>query len=351
MTPPPRVAVILLVHNDYAQRYLAACAEGLKVQTYPAERFSVFLVSNGVSPESRQLVARLMPDARILHNARNLGWTGGNNTAIRVALPEGFEYVVILNVDTVVDRDWLAALVEAARAQPDIHILQSTILLHGTSRINSIGNRIHYLGHGYCQGYGAAYPLPTPAVIDYASGAAMLVKREVFERIGLFRDPYFIYCDDMEFCWRARLAGFRVGLAERSICHHKYEFQSKLDALYLLQRNRLTTLLTLERLRTLLLIGPCLVVAELVLSLYLIAIGKGGVPWKLAAHFARAQTWRAIRATRREIEALRVRRDAEIVKGFAATIVFAEIDSPVFRYLVNPLLQLYWTFVKPLIRW
>jgi len=351
VTPPSRVAVILVNHRDYARRHLADCYASLSVQTYPADATTLFIVDNESTDETDALIARLAPRARRFRHADNRGWAGGNNTAIAAALREGFDDVVMLNMDTVVDRAWLSELVAAAQARPEIHILQSTILLHGTTQINSIGNRIHYLGHGYCQGYGSAHPSPAPAVIDYASGAAMLIKREVFERIGLFRDAYFMYYDDLEFCWRARLAGFRVGLAERSVCHHKYEFQSTWNALDLLQRNRLTTLLTLERPGTLLLIAPCLLVAELVLSLYLIAIGKGAIPWNLLRHFARAGTWRTIGAVRREVEALRVRRDAEIVTGFAGTIVFAEIDSPVLRYLINPLLRAYWALVRRGIRW
>ena len=351
MTPLARVAVILVNHKEYAKCHLAACYASLCVQTYPKDRVTVFIVDNEATEETDALIARLAPAARRFRNAENRGWGGGNNTAIEVALREGFDYLVLLNMDTVVDPEWLRALVDATAEDPDIHIVQSVIFLHGTGRINSIGNRIHYLGHGYCQGYGETASVPQPAVVDYASGASMLVRREVFERIGLFREAYFMYYDDLEFCWRARLAGFRVGVAARSICHHKYQFQTTMSALFHLQRNRLTTLVTLERVGTLLLIAPCLVIAEFVLSLYLIAIGKGATQWQLLRHFCRPTTWRAIHQTRREVRRLRVRRDADIVRQFAGQVVFAEIDSPLLRYVVNPLLQAYWAVVRQFIVW
>ena len=113
----------------------------------------------------------------------------------------------------------------AADVQSDVHILQSTVLLGGGETLQTDGNRLHYLGYGYCGGYGRARTAPPKETsIDYASGAAMLVKREVFEAVGLFRDEYFLYYDDMEFCWRARLAGFNVGIAASSICRHQYNF-------------------------------------------------------------------------------------------------------------------------------
>jgi len=239
----------------------------LKAQSYPASLTTVFLVHNGSAAAQRQQAAQLAPEARHLTLARNRGWTGGNNAAIRVALSEAFAYVVMLNVDTVVDRGWLSGLVQAADEHPTIHIWQSRILLHGTTKINSLGNRIHYLGFGYCHGYGQPQTTSSSAaMVDYASGAAMLVKREVFETIGLFREDYMSYYDDMEFCWRARLVGYNVGVADASLCYHKYTFRKSPTRLYYLQRNRLMTLFSLERWGTLLMTLPCLLVAEGVLT-------------------------------------------------------------------------------------
>lgn len=351
--PFPRVAIALINYRDYGRTYLADCYASLLAQTYPAERFAVFIVNNGTTPETSALLGRMAPRARLLQNSENLGWGGGNNTAITVALAEGFECVVMLNMDTVVAPDWLERLVAAAVAAPDAHIFQSVLLLHGTSKLNSLGNRIHYLGYGYCNGYGrerAAAPAQ-PMPVDYASGASMLVRREVFERIGLFRDDYFMYYDDMEFCWRARLAGFNVALAPRSICEHKYNFQTKLELLFYLERNRLMTILTLERWPTLLLTAPCLIVAAGVVGGYFLAKGWGRTLWRLAGWLGAPSTWRAILAHRRDVARLRVRRDAEIVRGFAGRIVFAEIDHPVLRWVVNPLLELYWAIIRRFILW
>lgn len=345
------VAVLLVNCQDYAEKYLRACYESLGAQTYPASFFTVFIVNNGATEESERLVAQMAPTARMLSNAKNLGWAGGNNTAVRVALREGFDHLVMLNMDAVVDPDWLSSLVEAADQRPDVHILQSKILLFGTDKLNSIGNRTHFLGYGYCDGYGQDSHRRPSHRIDHASGAAMLVKREVFERIGLFRDDYFMYYDDLEFCWRARLAGYNVGVAERSVCSHRYTTVGKLNYLYYLQRNRLVTLLTLERLGTILLTLPCLILAELVASIYCLARGWGRVQWRVARYFFRPGTWRAIIAGRREIRRLRTRKDAEIVKYFTGRVVFAETNPPILRYVFNPLLALYWACVRVFIVW
>ena len=347
-----RVAVILVNYKDYAQRFLAPCYEGLRARSYSKEQSTLFIVDNASTDQTQSTLKRLAPEARILPNAENLGWAGGNNVAIRLALREGFDYMVSLNMDTVLDRDWLKNLVEEAEQKQEIHILQSKILLYGTDKINSLGNRIQFLGYGYCNGYGEKdstirqYP-----AIDFASGASMLVKREVFERVGLFCDEYFLYGDDLEFCWRARLAGYRVGLAEKSVCQHKYDFKNILNALFYVERNRLLTLFTLEKWTTLLLILPGLLLFEIGVCTYFTFRGKARVMARVIAYFLQPKTWKFIGRRRREVGLLRTQTDAQIVRGFSGGIVFAEIRSVPFRFLVNPLLWFYWNVVRLFIVW
>ena len=347
-----RIAVLLVNHADYARKHLTESYASLLAQSYPADRFTIFIVNNEGTDETQELIQRFAPTARLLHNRRNLGWAGGNNTALRVALREGYDGFVVLNMDMVVDVRWLEELVKAAEARPDAHILQSKILLYGTDRINSLGNQIHFLGYGYCHGYGAHNGNGLrSAEGGFASGAAMLVKREVFERIGLFRDDYFMYYEDLEFCWRARLAGYNVGVAERSVCYHKYEFRKILNMRFYSERNRLTTLLTLERPGTIALTAPCLVLAEAFLTVYFLFKGWGGTRMKLWRHFLSPRTWAKIRARRREIRRLRRRPDAEVMKHFTGAIVFSELRNPLLRGLCNPLMWLYWAIVRRLIVW
>lgn len=167
---PARVAVIIVNASDYAHRDLAECYASLCAQRYPASRFTVFLINHGITEESRRLAARLAPSVRVLSSERNLGWGGGNNQAILVALAEECDYLVMLNMDCMVEPDWLGRLVEAAEQRPGVHILQSKNLLYGTDRVHSRGNRIHYLGYGYCQDYGERHvPGMDRGAIDVAS--------------------------------------------------------------------------------------------------------------------------------------------------------------------------------------
>lgn len=347
-----KVAVILVNAPDYAEKHLLECYQSLESQSYPRDLFEIFIVHNGVSRESKRLSEALAPRARFFEHERNEGWAAGNNKALGVALRENFEYFVILNLDTVVDPNWLRALVERADQEPTTHIFQSKILFYGTNQVHSLGNRIHFLGYGYCQGYGAEDSSSiSNGRLDFASGASMLVKRDVFERIGLFREEYFLYYDDLEFSWRARLAGFRVGLAPRSICYHKSRFNPEFPFLYDRERNRLLTLFTLERGRTLLLIAPCLLAAQIVTGIYLAAKGYGETEKELVRYFLQRSTWTFILKTRRQIDGIRRRKDCEIVRDFAGAIAFSEIQTAAFRLVVNPFLGLYWSVARRLVFW
>lgn len=352
MSPGARVAVILVNHNEYAHQYLKACWDSFSRQTYSSNRTQLFIVTNGSSEKTIAYMRRVCPPARIIETPGNWGWAKSNNVAIKVALEEGFDYLVMLNMDTELEPDWLRALVRAADQRTETHILQSKLLLGDTQKINSLGNRTHFLGYGYCNAFGEEESqVSQRMVVDYASGAAMLVKRKVFETVGLFREEYFLYYDDMEFCWRARLAGFNIGLVKESVCRHKYEFTKRLTYRFYYQRNRLLTLLTLERIGTLILIAPCLIISEVVVMVYFLIRGWWKTVWQLLVYFLRPATWRWILARRREIRDIRVRKDAEIVQQFAATIIFMEFNGRTMRYLINPLLWVYWTLVRRLIIW
>lgn len=347
----PKTAIILVNWRAYAKGYLAEFWESLENQTYPKESFSVFIADNETSPESREGIKSIAQDAHIIPNKENLGWAGGNNTAIKKAQKEDFKYFAIVNMDTVLDKNWLSELVKKAE-EDKFDIIQSKIIIPEKNIINSLGNRIQFLGYGYCNCYGKPASCSSfNTTMDYASGASMLVKKEVFARIGFFREEFFMYHDDLEFCWRARLAGFNVGLAEKSICYHKYIFSSTIDHLYYMDRNRLLTLFTLEKTGTIILTLPFLIAFEFAMTFYNILKGWGKERLRLFRYLFSADFRKYIKRVRQEVKKYRRLKDADIVKGFAGKIVFAEIDNTILKYILNPIMSFYWFMVRNLIFW
>jgi GT2 family glycosyltransferase len=164
-----------------------------------------------------------------IQNHSNLGYAGGNNTGIRFVLSQGaYEYVWILNNDTVVHPQALSGFLVYARSHADVGILGSTVV-HFDRK-----DRVQ------CAGGCRYYPLTTifrplfeneilddvlchkPKVrLDYVYGTSMFVRVEVFERVGLLNEEYFLFYEELDFCERAKRAGFEIGWCPDSIVFHK----------------------------------------------------------------------------------------------------------------------------------
>jgi hypothetical protein len=341
-------AVILVNYKDYANKYLTECYTSLSQQTN--QLFDIFIADNSTSNESVRTIKKLAPRAMIVCNKENLGWAGGNNSIIKTHLAE-YDYFVILNMDTVLEKDWLAELISAVE-RSKYQIVQSKVLIHDNGNINSLGNRINYLGYGYCNAFGLPGDTKYDTEkwpIDYASGASMIVKREVFEKIGFFREEFFMYHDDLEFSWRARLAGYKVGLAEESICHHKYSFGSTMNHIYYMERNRLITLFSLEKARTILLMLPMLIPFEIAMILYMAFTGNLSKKIRSLYYLFTPTGIGLIHKIRKEVKGYRALRDREVVKSFAGKVIFAEIKNPVLNLIANPVLNLYWILIRPFV--
>lgn len=357
-----KVAVILVNYQDYARRFLTDCIRGLRAQSYPRDNFKIFIVDNETSSQSENYLKEAAPEAELILNEKNAGFAKGNNDAMRKALEQNFEYFVLLNLDTIVDKDWLAELVEAAESGSDFGLIQSRMMLWQknkssgqieTKRINSLGNVLNYLGFGYCRGYKELWQnqISQPIEIDYASGAAVLIKKEVLKKIGMFDEEFFMYHEDADLGWRARLAGWKVVLAPKSVVCHKYEFSRSVRQFYWLERNRILMILENYKLATLLLISPAFIFMEVGLFFYGLKSGLWREKLKVYLYFLKPDNFLRIIKNHQEKNKIRVVKDKEIIKNFSGKIEFQEIENPVLKYLANPALNFYWQLVKNLIFW
>lgn len=156
---------------------------------------------------------------------QNLGFAGGVNVGIRYALDAGAEWVLLINNDTVVDPLFFQALTAAMEARPRWRLISPLILYAGEpDLIWSMGDRrigSTLLTRPLLHEQPAPIDMPAYLEADSLNACAMLVQRDVFERIGLFDETYFMYAEDADFCWRAHQAGFQLGVATRARMWHK----------------------------------------------------------------------------------------------------------------------------------
>lgn len=236
----PHVCVVILSWNR--PDHILACLASLRKQDYPS--FEVVVVDNGSVDGSPALIRQRFPEVTLVENGRNLGFAGGSNVGITLALARGADYVLLLNDDTEVPPDLLRALVEVGESDPDIGILGPKIYYGNSRVIWSAGGLVD--GRGWAQHLRVGESddgLPEPVrEVDYVTGCAVLVKRKVIERVGVLDERFFAYFEETEWCARARRVGFRVVYVPQACMWHKVapmQHSCSRDYLYLMARNRL----------------------------------------------------------------------------------------------------------------
>jgi GT2 family glycosyltransferase len=200
-----------------------ACLRSLALVEY--EPFDVVVVDNGSSDGSADAVASEHPPVRLVGLERNLGFTGGMNAGIRIALEGDAEAVLLLNNDMTVAPGFVQPLVDALVRHEGVAAACSQVLFAGEPP------RVWYAGARYDPrrgyqgrqlGYGGR-PLPAtraPFETERACAGAMLVPRGVLEAVGVFDETLFAYAEDTDWSLRARAAGLRVLVVPASLVRH-----------------------------------------------------------------------------------------------------------------------------------
>jgi GT2 family glycosyltransferase len=224
---PPHVAVVVLTYNGRDDTLAClASLEGLRW-----DRLTPIVVDNGSTDGTIEAVREQFPEVVAIRSDENLGFAEGNNVGMRAALAAGAEYVLILNNDTFVDPDLIEALVGEARHRPDAGALCPLI------RYADPPDRIWYAGarfdprsshNGRHTGYGERDngQYHTVREIGRATGAAMLVPREVIERVGYLDRRLFLQVEDVEWSLRMRAAGYRILFVPQGVVHHRVGMSS-----------------------------------------------------------------------------------------------------------------------------
>lgn len=214
----PTVSIVITNYNG--KHFLGACLSSVLQTNYPRNRYEVILVDNASTDGSVEYVRSKFPFVKVLPLSENYGFTGGNNLGVRVA--QG-DFIVFLNNDTIVDREWLSELVKVTLSHPRIGICGSKIIsMKDRKTITYNGRALHILGgvipHKFLtfeDGCGKKI-----CVTGCVQGSSFLVRKDVFEVLGGFDNDYFLYSDEVDICYRAWINGYYVGYAPNSIVYH-----------------------------------------------------------------------------------------------------------------------------------
>ena len=215
------VAAVVLSWNR--REDTLACLRSLAAAE-PAPR--VIVVDNASTDGTSEAVRREFPAMELIENPENLGFAEGNDVGIRRALAQGADHVLVLNNDTEVDVGFLAPLLEEAARRPDAGALSPKILFAEPSDVIWFAGAEYDARSGYNgrhRGYREADDGRFDAVVETGRvcGAAMLVPRDVLEKVGVFDPELFAYSEDTDWSLRAREAGYRHYVVPASRVWHK----------------------------------------------------------------------------------------------------------------------------------
>jgi len=239
----PFVSIIVVNYNG--KHFLGECFASLENLEYPRDKFEVILVDNASTDGSVQYVREIFSWVNILQLDKNYGFCKPNNDGVKIA---NGEYVVFLNNDTAVTKEWLSELVKGALSEEQIASCASKMLYHDRRDvINTAGGKITIIGGGFYKGYGDKDSLKYSKLeyTGFGCGAGVLVKKELFQCVGGFDEDYFASCEEHDLGWKLWLYGYKVLYVPTAVMYHKesgtYRSRSTFEStkVYFITRNRL----------------------------------------------------------------------------------------------------------------
>lgn len=333
-----KVGIVYLIYSDEPHKYLADAIEGVVVQNYPKNLMELIVIYNGLRADepSMEEYTRIeleknkdrLPHTTFLPQKTNLGFSGGNNVATKVAIEMGVDYIFLHNADAYMGPDCLRIMAEGLDKDKTIGTAQPLILLHPeTNLINTAGNAFHYLGFGYGNEYRKDknnVTLPDVKDVGYVSGAGTMMRADLLKQYGLWDEDFFMYHEDTDYSLRLRYMGYRTVIMSRAEFFHKYQFKKSTGKYFWMERNRYAILLIYFRIPTLILLFPAFVISELGLNLLSWRGGWWPERKKAYQYWMKKESWKLWLKKRAFIQKNRKIRDRDMFKYSVGGIYFQE---------------------------
>ena len=200
-----KLSVVILNWN--AAQDTATCLRSVQAwePTGLVGRPAIWVVDNGSRPPGIEPVRREFPDVHVVQSPTNRGFGGGSNLGIEAALDSGADAVLLLNNDASVDASSVATMLATLGSDPAIGVVGPTVW-HQRRCVSAGGRDIARHGVTHLR---LREPPTAQLDVDYVPGTIALVKRQVFEQVGLLDEDYFFGGEMADLCHRARLRGFR----------------------------------------------------------------------------------------------------------------------------------------------
>jgi len=327
------IAIVIVAHNSRDDLFESISS----IIKNDFQNYKIIVVDNASTDGTYDLVKKRFRKIELIKN-KNTGYAGGNNLGIKRAIKLKSDYILVLNPDTILDKNCLRSLDESKQEDT---IIQPLILLDKTRLVNTTGSYLNFLGFSYCNNYKKpANQFHKKQEIALASGAASLISVKILKKIGLFDEDFFMYHEDIDLFWRARANGYKILFVPEAKVFHKYSFSKNKNKMYLSERNRLVFLYKNFSLKYLILIFPISVVNELLLIIY--ALLSGWLGQKISSYFAAAKIIKGKKIGKKKNLKKIVSSQGKLKKFIGSELSFSEVKNP----LLVPYNALLWLYFK-----
>ena len=215
-----RISVIIVSYNT--RNILINCLRSVYSSTGDVE-VEVFVVDNASSDGTVDVIRREFPQCKVMGNKTNAGFSRANNQAIRLCTGR---YILLLNPDTVVEPDVFAKMVSFMDQQQDVGMASCRLVTEDGSLDLACRRAFPSLWDGFCRASGLGLWFPNSSLlarynltyldehetyqVDAINGAFMFARREAVEEVGFLDEDYFMYCEDLDWCFRFGKAGWKI---------------------------------------------------------------------------------------------------------------------------------------------
>ncbi len=264
--------VVAVVLNFNGKGRLKKCLDSLLATNY--KNLRVVIVDNGSSDGSADFVKAHYPCVKVIEHCKNHGFAKGYNIVMDHV---GGDYVALINNDVAVDPNWLSELISVIKRNKGIAAVTPKMLfLENPVIINAAGGSCDMYGVGWNRGNGEADRGNFEKVeqVFYGNGGALLVDRKAWKDIGPFDERYFMYAEDLDWCWRARLKGYKIIYVPTSRVYHQWRGSREPQMTYMLERHWLSTFIKNCEIKTLVSLLPRLIGLKFLKTLWLVQRGK-----------------------------------------------------------------------------
>jgi GT2 family glycosyltransferase len=236
----PSVYIIILNWNGYYDT--KECLHSLEKINYKA--FKILVIDNGSSNDDCSKLIENFPNIELIKSDKNLGFSGGNNLGIIHALKQNPDYILLLNNDTIITPYFLDLMTEVFEKHLDAGIVSPIINYYSDrNKIWSAGGKINKLRSAGISFQKINKMIQNEFEVNFVSGCCMLIRKGVFEKVGLFDENYFLYVEDTDLCFRTIKAGYKIFVTKTTNIYHKVSQSSSKNSsalpIYYTTRNRL----------------------------------------------------------------------------------------------------------------